>query len=251
MAKNELIKLGDNYPILASDINEVLADNLGTEGLDASDLDRVKVPNGGGVHWTLETLEGEEAVKELKGIIVMTKMQRVYWAQEFSGGGDPPDCYSADGLVGHGDPGGQCAKCPWAQFGSAEKSNAQACQARRLVFMLMENSALPVVVNVPPTSLKPLKKYLVKLGGQGIHAHHVVTSLTLEKCRNKSGVDYAEVRCQGRRQSRRHRRYQRLRQSHAPDPGGHGCHDGQRGRGRPLLVSDGALRGPQIPEKKP
>ena len=49
---------------------DLVAQNIGAGGISAFELDRIQVPAGGSTMWTINTLEGEEAVKEIEGIIV-------------------------------------------------------------------------------------------------------------------------------------------------------------------------------------
>jgi len=186
------------FQIMKSDIDVVglINDNLGGENLTAWDLDIIKVPLGGGLSWSLPTISGDKEVKELTGIILLSQVQRTYWKQAFSGGSTPPDCFAEDAINGVGSPGGLCDECPLSKFGSSERSEkAQACQMKRLLFVLTENSILPMVVRIPATSLKNSKKYLLKLATEGDNTpvHHAVTTLSLIKKPNKDGLDYSEV----------------------------------------------------------
>lgn len=202
MTKNAVavVDEGPKYLALANtgaDYGSIIAANLGGEKLQPSHLDRIKVPSGGTIAWTVPTLEGEEVMKEIEGIIVYTAVQRVYWQKPFAGGGDPPDCFSLDAVTGQGSPGGECANCPLAIFGTAKEGQgrAQACAMRRLVFLLMPGECvLPVVLSVPPSSLMVATKYLLGLGGRGINAWQVYSKLSLEKSTNRDGIDYAKIK---------------------------------------------------------
>jgi hypothetical protein len=111
-------------------------------GLPLLDLPRIKVAPGGVLSFVVETPAGDEMVKKLEGVIPAYRNARVYWKSR-AGGKKPPDCSSADGLVGIGDPGGACHKCPYAQFGSGFKqdgtpSAGQACKDIRQILFLMK-----------------------------------------------------------------------------------------------------------------
>jgi hypothetical protein len=185
-----------SYAIMTmeTDIMTIMADNLGGEQITALDLDRVSTPAGGGTSWTIPTLEGDTEVKELEGIIVYTSVQRVYWADAFTGGGAPPDCYSEDSVHGAGNPGGNCTKCPLSQFGSGENGKSQACQMRRLIFLIQPDNLLPLVVSVPPSSLKEAKNYLMRLASKGLTSYSMVSRLTLEKDKNADGIAYSKIK---------------------------------------------------------
>lgn len=193
----QLVK-AEEYAVTAmnpQELQAVIRENVGGGGITEFDLDRVHVPAGGATTWTIPSLEGEEESKEITGVIVYWREPRAYWAQSFdeTGGGTPPDCYSPDGVHGYGSPGGLCAKCPFAQFGSAEKGRGQACKQMRLLFVLRKGSMLPLVVVAPPTSIKPLKTYFLRLAAQGRPYWSVVTRLTLQRTKNQDGIPYAQI----------------------------------------------------------
>ena len=178
------------------ELREAIQMNFEGEELRPSDLDRVRIPAGGGIAWEVPTPEGEvEPAKALTGIIVHHKTARAYWESslEDSGGGAPPDCKSADGTTGNGTPGGNCAKCPMNQFGSDSRERGKACKEMKLLFLLKPDSLLPIVVVLPPTSLQPFKKYLMRLTSAAVAYSRVETEIKLEKESNTDGIDYARA----------------------------------------------------------
>jgi hypothetical protein len=186
------------FAVLQSDmsrVEEVIKSNIGTD-LSIFDLDRVKVPSAGGLAWEINTLEGIDAVKELTGIIVFFRDVRAFWENPLDegGGGSPPDCHSNDMFRGVGDPGGECGTCPMAQFDSALKGEGQACKAIRRIFMVTQDTLLPTLISVPPTSLQPAKSYMVRLASHQTSYFEVVTKLTLEKTKSAGGVEYSKIR---------------------------------------------------------
>ena len=103
MKKETAIEVADTgYLVLQKDSNivEIVEENLGSEGVSAYDLDRVKIPAGGATAFEVPTLEGEESIKEIEGIIIFWKTARAYWPEKFNGENNPPQCSSADGEVG-------------------------------------------------------------------------------------------------------------------------------------------------------
>jgi len=98
-------------------------------------------------------------LKELSGIIIAWRDTRAYWSvpMEESDGNMPPDCYSLDARTGEGEPGGNCHKCPNAEFGSGSKGEGQACKLVRQLFLVREDNLLPEIVHLPPSSLKPAR----------------------------------------------------------------------------------------------
>lgn len=144
-------------------------------------------------------------------------------------GKQPPDCSSQDGVWGVGHPDGHpdlgpenaevaqafayetfdadgnqvsgpkpttryaCEACPLAQFGSGKDGRGQACRQNRLVFLLTPESALPMVIKVPPSSLKLVQGFLLKLSGKAIKPWGAVLSFGLRKTQGAAGIEYAEI----------------------------------------------------------
>lgn len=180
-------------------LQDIVSINMGNEGIDPSMLDKVKVPSGGSLVWEVPGLDGEsEPTKDLVGVIVGQRNIRSYFASEYSGGNEPPDCSSEDGVTGEPSSdsaegyGGQCATCPKAQWGSAE-NGGQACSQRKLLLLLQPDAMLPLVVNVPPSSLKEVNKYLLRLTSKKVPFFNVVTSLKLAKVKSGGGIEYAQI----------------------------------------------------------
>jgi hypothetical protein len=178
-----------------AEIRETMDANLGDAGLTAGDLERIKVPAGGGTAWTTQGLDGEEMVKELVGIIITSRNTRTYWSvpMEASDGNMPPDCYSLDARTGNGEPGGDCHKCPHAEFGSNSKGEGQACKLVRQLYLIREGNLLPEIVHLPPSSLKPARQYFLRLAQKGLPCYSVITKIGLEKTKNAQGIVYAKA----------------------------------------------------------
>jgi len=191
IAKNE-----NQFPVLCGDTESTFAaikDNLGSDGLDITSLDRVKVPAGGGIAFEVPTLEGTDSAKELEGVIVAWKDSRAYWEGSYGGGNEPPECSSHDCISGTGNPGGSCAVCPMAEFGSAENGSGQACKQMRTILLLTNGRTLPIAIIVPPTSLKNVKKYFLRLASSGKRYSDVVSRFSLVKQKNGTGIEYSEI----------------------------------------------------------
>jgi hypothetical protein len=182
----------------ATDLMEILQENVGG-AITEFDLPRATVPTGGMTAWVLPSLDGEdEIVSSLDGVIVFHNNPRAYWHQSIDegGGNNPPDCSSVDGKVGVGDPGGDCTVCPMAEWGSKDhgQSRGQACKQMKLVFLLRPESLLPMALFLPPTSIKPVREYLLGLASEGKHYSSAVTRFSLEKERSADGIEYAKVK---------------------------------------------------------
>lgn len=173
-------------------IGEIVKENAGAGGISPLDLDRVTIPAGGGTQWEVQSLEGVEHKTTIEGIVVYFQDGRVYWEQGFEqGGGLPPTCVSADQVTGVGRPGGECAICPMAQFGSADGGRGQACRTRRDLFLLQQNDLLPIAIQLPVTSFQAARKYFLRLTRSGTPYYGVVTGIGLETTKNQAGIKYS------------------------------------------------------------
>lgn len=187
----------DSFAIMDCDeqeLREIMAANLGGINFSVFDFDRIKVPSGGGIAWEVPTLDGPVAVTSLDCIILYYRDVRSYWKVAFEDlGGIPPDCISDDSETGYGKPGGECAACPLAKFKSADKGEGQACKQTRMMFIMLEESVLPVLLSVPPTSIRPVFKYFLRLAGRRMPYYGVKTKLGLEKTKSKGGIEFATI----------------------------------------------------------
>ena len=178
----------------ATDVLQTIKENIGNDRITDRDLDRITVPLGGGINWTVPTLEGEDSTKSLDGIIVHWTSPRAYWTTGMEvGGNTPPDCSSHNGETGYGNPGGECFGCPLNAWGSAEGGSGKACKEKRMLFLLRSTDLLPIVIQAPSTSIQPVKKYLLRLASQGLPYWSVVTRLSLEKASNATGIAFSRI----------------------------------------------------------
>jgi hypothetical protein len=188
------------YPILmpdlADDIMSIMQENLGADGVHLGDLDKITVPAGGGTTFEVPTLEGDTTpAKSLTGIILLMSDARAYWSSSIEAGTAAPDCYSNDGVLGVGTPGGDCRICPLGQWGSDSSGSGKgkACKEKKLLYLLPEQSALPLVVSIPRTSKGIMAKYMARLAGNALPFYGCVTTLALKKVQGNGTPDYSVV----------------------------------------------------------
>lgn len=86
-----------------------------------------------------------------------------------------------------------CEACPLAQFGSGKDGRGQACRQNRLLFLLTQDSALPMVIKVPPSSLRLVQGFFLKLSGRAIPPWGAVLGFGLRKTQGGAGIEYAEI----------------------------------------------------------
>lgn len=199
MAGEVTKKKDESFAVLtqdASQVQEIIRENIGDGGISQFDLDRLRVPAGGGLQWEVPTLRGEKTEESVDGIIIFWADKRAYWRDKFGEGegNAPPDCSSEDSRVGSGDPGGQCIECPYGQWKSGEGGRGQACKQMRLLFILRRTGFLPMVLVAPPTSLQPVRHYFLSLAGEPVAYHKVVTRFSLERATNVGGIKFAKIK---------------------------------------------------------
>jgi len=176
-------------------INEAIAANISGGGITDFDLPRVTISGGASPRWIVPTLDGEETLARIDGVIVFARDTRVYYKTAFgkSGGKQPPDCSSPDGVTGKGTPGGECSKCSLAEYGSAEEGAGQACKQVKQLFVLRGDLLLPEVLSLPPTSIKGSRQFFLKLTTQGIPYYQAMVGIELEKAQNAGGIQYGKA----------------------------------------------------------
>lgn len=194
MAKNdkalEVQKSG--YLQLADfNMNEAMAEEL--DGLDGG-FERIKIPSAGSTVFEVpgENPNEPDAVKEFSAVILYHHPLFAYYKDKYTGGSNPPDCGSFDGVIGEGDPGGNCAKCPYNQFGSGE-NGSKACKNRRRIYVLREGEIFPLLLSLPTGSLKEFSRYIKRLLSRGKKSNSVVTRFSLKKAVNSGGIAYSQA----------------------------------------------------------
>lgn len=187
---NELQKQNMGYLNLNDMANNLAAlDEL--EGLELG-FEKIKIPSGGNVMFELPSENDSEMIKEFSGVILHHHPLFSYYKDKFTGGNNPPDCGSMDGLNGIGNPGGNCKSCSNNQYGSGE-NQAKACKNKRRIYILRENELLPVMLTLPTGSIKEFSKYVRRLLIKGNKTNTVVTKFSLKKATNQSGISFSQA----------------------------------------------------------
>ena len=185
--------LTESNPYLAfsNDALDIIRENLRNQPLSFQLFDLVKSPSGGSTVFSVPGLSGDEAEKELTGIILNYTTPRAYWDTPDPVEGTPPVCFSPDSIVSQD--GKSCAHCPFNDYGSKDgDSNAKACKESVVIFLLRPNSIVPLLVRVPVTSKLTFLKYATRLISTLTPISSVVTKITLEKATSKAGKPYAQ-----------------------------------------------------------
>jgi len=176
--------------LASSDIGAMMAEEL--DGLDAG-FERIKIPSAGSTVFEMPGEDEEaETVKEFSAVILYHHPLFAYFKSKYTGGNNPPDCGSFDGIIGEGTPGGNCKACPLNQFGSGE-NGAKACKNRRRVYVLNEGEIFPLLLSLPTGSLKEFTRYIKRLLSKGRKSNAVVTRFSLKKATSNTGVVYSQA----------------------------------------------------------
>ena len=178
------------YLALNNNALDIIRANLKSQPLPLDLFDLVKSPSGSSTVFEVPGLTGNEAKKELTGIVLDYTTPRAYWDTPDPVEGTPPVCMSQNSIISHD--GKSCALCPYNDFGSKDgDSNAKACKESVLLFLLRPNSIIPLLVRIPVTSKPRFLKYSTRLLSTLTPISSVVTKITLEKATSKQGKPYA------------------------------------------------------------
>ena len=190
VTETTLATTDSDYIALNSNALDIIRENLKNQPLPFDFFDVVKSPSGGSTVFSVPGLAGDEAAKELTGIILDYTTPRAYWDTPDPVEGTPPTCLSQNSIISQD--GKACARCPYNDFGSKDgDSNAKACKESVLIFLLRPNNIIPLLVRVPVTSKPRFLKYSTRLLSSLTPISSVVTKITLEKATSKGGKPYA------------------------------------------------------------
>lgn len=200
MAKNEVTVQSEAFDLvtLTGEMAAAVAEEM--DGLGTIPFDRVKIPSGGGLAFEIpgEDEDNPETTSEILGVIVLHHPVNAYWANKYAGGNEQPDCSSYDGKQGVDRATGavkNCANCPYNQFGSdTSGSGGKACKNVHRVYILRAGNPVPLIISLPPTSLKGMRDYIGKrVLLKGLRCYDVITKITLKKEQNANGIKYSRA----------------------------------------------------------
>lgn len=181
--------------VMEGDFAEAIAEEM--DGLGTIPYDRVKIPSGGGLAFEVpsDDEDNPDMVKELIGVILHHHPVNAYWADKFSGANEAPDCASMDGKTGIVRATGDvrnCANCPNNQF--CEDGSGKPCKNTHRIFMIREGNPVPLILTLPPTSLKYFRNYIGKqILLKGMRSYDAITKITLKKEKSRAGIDYSRA----------------------------------------------------------
>lgn len=160
---------------------------------------RAKVATGGGK--AFDILTGDEdsdtSVPSFSGVIVYNHNCNAYFDED-SEGNTPPICSSLDGVIGVDRECGECFACKTCAknvFGSAKNGRGKACKNMHRLYIMTEGSPIPLMLSLPPTSLKAFQNYrLSTLAAKRLKPSEVVTEFSLTPQTSQTGQRYSVVK---------------------------------------------------------
>lgn len=200
------------YPALVpeSGIAEAIEVNTRGEGFDLSSLVRVKTPAGGSKTWTyLDGGNNEVESKSIDGVLVYYGKRGTLWGTEEITKGRLPvlvsyDLRTAERVnddLGDLDPAALEAcrigdrvydwqRLPWNKDGTGKGGFGRRCKESRLLAVLQQGQAFPVIVSIGPGSLKTVSPFVTRLE---VPHYRAVVSLSLDRAVSQGGIDYSQV----------------------------------------------------------
>lgn len=163
--ENNLMVL-DNFIIPKATTNGVetsIDDFNDFEGI-MMNFPRIKIPGGGSTQFEIPTANPEKPdyTPAIEGIIIFNHNTNAYWEEgsEYDMNTSPV-CSSPDGKTGYGDPGGACETCPFNQYESDPNGGkGKACKNMRGLYILQNDTPIPINLLLPPTSLKAYSNFV-------------------------------------------------------------------------------------------
>lgn len=195
-----------------SEIREALAANLASgETIQASDLPRVSCPAGGGLVWSwTDAGNNDQSAKSIDGVLVWFGPQGTLWGTSDPQQGVPPvlvtydlqTAYRVNDDLGDldeevlescriGDREYDWQRLPYNKPGSAGNgTQARRCKESRLLAVLREDEAWPLLVRCGAGSLKTVPPFLRRLA---VPHYRAIISLTLQKATSQGGQPYSQI----------------------------------------------------------
>lgn len=160
---------------------------------------RAKVATGGGKAFDIVTgdEETDTSVPSFAGVIVYNHNCNAYFDEDTTGN-TPPVCSSMDGVIGFDSELGEavaCKNCPRNVYGTAKNGRGKACKNMHRLYIMTEDSPIPLVLTLPPTSLEAFKNYRTKvLAVKRLKPNAVVTEFSLASQQSQTGQKYSVVK---------------------------------------------------------
>ena len=185
---------GADYEILNPETITSLGDVV-AQNLEAGDMTprkffpQIKTPTLGNIHWSIPTTDGDIDSKTFSGIIMHIQTERGLFPKPYKPN-SIPFCVSENGIVGVGEPGGECSSCPNRSFGP--DGEPPECAEKKAVYILMKEEVIPMVLRVPPSSFQSLEKHLLKMSRK-LKPHYAFETVFSLKSVKKPAATVSEI----------------------------------------------------------
>lgn len=193
-----------------SEVAEAMRVNLATgEAISPNLLERVPMPTGGSTTWSFSVNGNDVSTKEIIGVPVYFAPRLTLWPTD-EPSGKSPVLVANDLLVAHrvsddlgdldpaaleaariGDRTYSLEKLSYAQWGSGKGGKGKRIRESRIVCLLREEDAWPLLIQVGAMSCLPLSEFFVRLA---VPYYQSVIGLSLTKEMNGAGQPYAKVK---------------------------------------------------------
>ncbi len=201
------------FPALieGSETAKAMIANTAGVGFTESDLIRVPTPSGGACQWVVPEITGDKTYDALTGLMVYYAPRGTLWpTEEPAGEGVMPLLVTTD-LVkavkvgddyGDIDPaeleryllpdgsGYDWQALPWNKWGSGKNGIGKRCKESRLLMLLREGEAFPLVIRAQPGSLKTVRPFVTRLP---VPFYRAVVELSLRVAQSKGGLKYSQI----------------------------------------------------------
>lgn len=160
---------------------------------------RVKIPAGGGKSFDVLTGDDERdmSVSTFAGVIVYHHKCNARFDESGEDVNTPPVCASVDGIQGVDQSGEArtCAGCQFNAYGTGKGGRGKACKNMHKLYIMTPGVAIPLVLCLPPTSLKNVQGYLLNvLAARRLKPWEVLTEFSIAVAQNANGVKYSTVK---------------------------------------------------------
>lgn len=158
---------------------------------------RAKLPKEG-KSFLLDTGDEDNLIslETIEGVVVHSHLCNARF--DPASRGEPPICSSMDAKVGVDLEGvaHDCEDCPLNQFGTAGPGKrGKACKNMIRLYILTDSIPIPILISLPPTSIKAWQTYRYSLALDQLTPKAVVTELSLVTATSKSSGDkFAKVK---------------------------------------------------------
>ena len=218
MSNNSLVVSGNGSAL--SVLEQAILAEMEQEGNAGYEFIPERIKLGVGGMLAFQSSDGSILQPPLEGVVVVAQRARAYWPVKGTGS-TPPLCSSNDGIEGWFDPHSElardaaaqrvkhpavlvmddaqaqgpwpCATCPLAQWGSAPVGNGQACKVLRRLVVLIKGWASPVLLTLPPTSVKVWDQYVSGRRSRGKAYFDTWSRIGLASDKSAGGDPYAKL----------------------------------------------------------